>query len=677
MSDLPGGGSLPLKVAILGGGPAGLAAAYWLTAPEQQNRFEATLYTQGWRLGGKCASGRNPGRNNRIEEHGLHMLMGCYQNAFATLRSCYAEWKRPETCPFQHWQNAFWPQRQVTLMEEDGPGGDWSPWNFPNLPRFPGEPGDDLFAPRPPLNDPDTVRVDEVGQLVLKMSDWLESFIHIFDRIHPLRDAIEALRAAILSGDAVSVPIHAARLKAANAAVRDTIRSPVVELALRLASAEPDVRRLLILANLGIAVGLGYLVDLLGRGDEAYDRLNQLDFREWLSLHGACDEALASAPIRALYDLTFAFKDGNAGSINNGSIAAGVSLRFIIEVTFGYRDAPLWKMATGMGDTVFTPFYQVLEARRPGTVQFFYRLADLRPGPDGRIAEIELLRQAETVDGRPYDPFLPIPLLGLDCWPNQPNWNQLKNGDKLKADHVNFEAGYCNVSVGSRILELGQDFDVVILAVPPAAIAHTTQSWVQGSAAWQNALLNVKSVATQSLQVWMQPTVKELGWSLGPTVMTAFAEDYDSWGDMSHVLWSESWSGPNTPHSVGYFCGVMAIPPGTPRDPAVMKQVATENADAWMQADLATLWPATRANLMCDRHLVANFDGSDLYVQTPSGTNVESRFSPAKPAGYSNLLVVGDWTRTRFSGGCFESAIESGMLASRALGGIPANIKTR
>ena len=79
----------PLRVVILGGGPAGVATAFWLTAPEQNNRYQVSLYTQGWRLGGKCASGRNQSKGNRIEEHGLHMLMGCYQNAFATLRACY------------------------------------------------------------------------------------------------------------------------------------------------------------------------------------------------------------------------------------------------------------------------------------------------------------------------------------------------------------------------------------------------------------------------------------------------------------------------------------------------------------------------------------------------------------------------------------------------------------
>ena len=47
-----------------------------------------------------------------------------------------------------------------------------------------------------------------------------------------------------------------------------------------------------------------------------------------------------------------------------------------MEVTFGYHNAPLWKMAAGTGDSIFTPFYQVLEARQPGCVNFFSRLTE-------------------------------------------------------------------------------------------------------------------------------------------------------------------------------------------------------------------------------------------------------------------------------------------------------------
>src|SRR5262249_29402696 len=81
-----GGASMtaPVRVAILGGGCASIAAAYDLTRPELGGRYRVTVYQQGWRLGGKGASGRGPA--GRIEEHGLHLWMGWYENAFRLLR---------------------------------------------------------------------------------------------------------------------------------------------------------------------------------------------------------------------------------------------------------------------------------------------------------------------------------------------------------------------------------------------------------------------------------------------------------------------------------------------------------------------------------------------------------------------------------------------------------------
>ena len=82
------------KVAILGGGMAGLSAAWRLSEPGWRDRFESiTVYQRGWRLGGKGASSR--GTNGRIEEHGLHIWLGSYENAFGLLRECYAELDRP------------------------------------------------------------------------------------------------------------------------------------------------------------------------------------------------------------------------------------------------------------------------------------------------------------------------------------------------------------------------------------------------------------------------------------------------------------------------------------------------------------------------------------------------------------------------------------------------------
>jgi uncharacterized protein with NAD-binding domain and iron-sulfur cluster len=80
-------GTAKTKVAVLGGGCGALAAAYWLTAtPELRDRYSVTVYTRGWRLGGKGASGRNSAEADRIEEHGIHIWMpsgwGCTSTHF-------------------------------------------------------------------------------------------------------------------------------------------------------------------------------------------------------------------------------------------------------------------------------------------------------------------------------------------------------------------------------------------------------------------------------------------------------------------------------------------------------------------------------------------------------------------------------------------------------------------
>ena len=85
-----------------------MTTAFELSRPEHGGRYDVTVYQMGFRLGGKGASGR--GVAQRIEEHGLHLWMGFYENAFALMRECYAELDRdPETCPIVTWRDAFEP----------------------------------------------------------------------------------------------------------------------------------------------------------------------------------------------------------------------------------------------------------------------------------------------------------------------------------------------------------------------------------------------------------------------------------------------------------------------------------------------------------------------------------------------------------------------------------------
>ncbi|HSP80049.1 MAG TPA: NAD(P)-binding protein, partial [Myxococcaceae bacterium] len=139
----------PIRVAILGGGGGALSAAFYLTSTEElRQRYRVTVYQEGWRLGGKGASGRNAEHGQRIEEHGVHLFMGWYENAFRLVQDCYAEWKVEPDNPFQSWKDAFAPQYLVSLEEwlERGGRGHWETWNL-ELPPTPGTPGDGVPIP--------------------------------------------------------------------------------------------------------------------------------------------------------------------------------------------------------------------------------------------------------------------------------------------------------------------------------------------------------------------------------------------------------------------------------------------------------------------------------------------------------------------------------------------------
>ena len=99
------------RIVILGGGVGAMTAAFELTNWDGwQDGLEIDVYQMGWRLGGKGASGRRQDLADRIEEHGLHVWMGFYENAFHVIRQAYDECTRRNLTPgspFRSWQDAF------------------------------------------------------------------------------------------------------------------------------------------------------------------------------------------------------------------------------------------------------------------------------------------------------------------------------------------------------------------------------------------------------------------------------------------------------------------------------------------------------------------------------------------------------------------------------------------
>lgn len=258
---------------------------------------------------------------------------------------------------------------------------------------------------------------------------------------------------------------------------------------------------------------------------------------------------------------------------------------------------------------------------------------------------------------------------------------RLNGGAALAAQGVNFESSWDTTSTQNVVLHDGTDFDVVVLAVPPEVIKFVAPQLAPADPGWQAALVNSASVPTQAFQLWLYPTLNQLGWQYTSSVVTAFAEAFDSWADMTHVLPFEDWSRAAPPRAIAYFCGCLAVPVVIPPGPDPISgttAVVQTNAQQWLNSNIAAIWPALppggvlAPGVLASDFYRANIDLSELYVQTPPGT-VQYRLS-SSASSFGNLYVAGDWTRTRFSGGCFESAIESGILAAAAICGEPAGI---
>ena len=726
------------RVAIVGGGCASIAAAFELTRPEMQKRFEVTVYQLGWRLGGKGASGR--GAAGRIEEHGLHLWMGCYDNAFRIMREAYEELDRdPEHCSIATWRDAFEPDPYVGLADPNDDGT----WRrlMAHFPPMEGMPGDPL---------PDGLPMTVAGYLTRTVR-LLGSLLKSAQSVEGIEQAVARTRAGQNSaadelGNGFSEPGETATGNSRNGDSADQLINSVrrllkygqllsltavlqavatLEMIIRMIPIFPHdlLDRLLeaiseatheqlqplldgdresqylweiidvILAQIRGIIRFNLMSDPRG-----FDAINDYDSRDWLMLNGASERAVNSAFMRGLYDLIFAFEGGDA---EHSGMAAGQGLRGGMRMFFGYRGALFWKMQAGMGDIVFSPFYEVLK-RRGVRFEFFHRLENVSiaepesPNQKPYVRSLEFDVQAHVQGGTEYEPLIDID--GLPCWPSDPLWGQLENGEALRAENHQFESGWDRRRVSTKTLRVGDDFDLVVLGLSIGAVPQTCQEILARDPRWRDMVANVKTVATQAFQIWLHDDMQSFGWNEDPPNLSGFVEPFDTWADMSHLAGAERW--PELPGAIAYFCNVLPeegdldahlADPGYPER---MRALVRDNAINFLSDHLPELWPkalsadgqfrwdslmdadeasdpARKANpakgtdRFSSQFWTANVNPSDRYVLSLPGS-LQYRISPLDHS-YANLTIAGDWTDCGMNFGCVEAAVMSGMLAAHAL----------
>ena len=607
---------MPVRVLIIGGGLGGCSAAWALSrTPTLRANVKVTLFQPGWRLGGKGASGRNAQQGNRIEEHGLHMFMGWYDRSFYMLREVYKA--RPSFATALH----------PTALEA-----------FTGLDRlYFGQPGKPDFWDMPFPSDATELPGEQLRPdpgLRVRAANFVRGLVRRL-----------GLPGIIIPGSARLDDLLD---------IMEVVASGLIRLAL---PAEPAYR-----ANVLVDLVLSTLKGLVNDQVETrgWDAVNERDFREWLSMHGARRSTIDSAIVKALYDLAFAYVDGNE---NTPSVEAGSMLMGAIRMGTEYRGFPIYRMNGGMGDVVFAPLYETLVDR--GVDFRFFRFAKklVLSNDKMRVDRVEVARQVDLVSAAAYAPLVDISVGGRvqKCWPADPDWSQV-SGPHVPRQEL--ERG--GPEVATETYQRGADFDVVVVASPLGGRFVDELSAHLDS--WQDMRAKVRTVATQSVQLWTTRTLPQMGWQYEPSVHAAYVGPLSGWADMSHLLPLETWPTATAPNGLVYLCGVVTDPVDTG---AVFKGVSD-----WLDAFGTQVWPNTAEPA---GFIYANILGADINQNFVKINDVESeRYVLSVPGssvfrirsastGFENVYAAGDWVYGSINGGCAEAAVQAGIDAAEGI----------
>lgn len=709
------------KIAVLGGGLSAMTTIYHLMQePDWQQKYDITVYQLGWRIGGKGASGVNTDVANRIEEHGLHLWMGFYENAFLMMENVYKDLQRSPDMPLPTLEDAF--KTHNFFVFEEYINNEWLDWKI-DFPTLPGTPGDGLM----PNNRQFWERwINFIVQQIrlyyesnAPNNGWKENWSFVSriwkkanqpatDEMHPLekkvyawiKDTVNSLEKKVIDGvlsageKMLNNMLHLLQNvdKDINTEKEESLLFIVLK---RLRkwfwqTLEPQIvsnnlaRRLWIIIDLSSTLIKGLLKDKIivvenGKMIFNFDQVNEEDYTEWLIRHGANKEYTINSPlVRSMYDGPFSFVKGDTTKPN---IEAGTILRIFLRLAFTCKKSVVWKMQAGMGDTIFAPIYELMK-REGIKFKFFQNVRNLKLSADKTFVEsIEIGEQVTLV--QPYEPLININ--GLPCWPTKPNYAYIdaEEAQALQAQNIDLECHWRTWQDRNIIhLQKGIDFDEVVVGFSLGSVPHICRELVSANKAWQQMTTHVQTVQTQAYQLWFNQNAKTLQVHENKLVST-YTEPVDTFAAMNHLLKLEQWTPAQNVQYLAYFCGVLDEPTAIPTEnqadfPQKEKQRVEENLRQYIKQHLQHLLKGAyneetgefKEDYLVASYARANISPSERYVLSVKGS---SKFRiRTNETGFSNLYITGDWIQNGFNAGFVEGAVVAGIWTARKLSGNPA-----
>ncbi len=677
------------KIAILGGGVSALTSAFYLASqPGAQDKYDITVYCIGWRLGGKCATGRNSEFGNRIEEHGIHGFLGSYYNTLSMMTETYRLLDRPTGSPLATFEEAFYPIDSILCWEFRDYR--WVNWK--------------ITVPRNDLKpwEPDSLPT---------LRHWIKALVEFLARMfdsHAAHIPSAALELSVARGLMKRLSEEAEAIAQGQGS---TLLKAVDDFWLwfkrqveKLVEGNDALRHLYITLDYFLTLLRGVIKDdVLNKG---FDQLDDENFSEWFARHGGSMLTISSPLSMNTPNLSYQYPDGD--TTRPPAMAAGAYLHWTLR-EFAYLGSFGWLFAAGTGDTVVAPLYLLLK-RLGVKFELFHKVREITSGPNG-VGEIVFDIQATPKDkAKGYDPLIELPLAQfggrtLPVWPDRPLYDQLIEGEAMKAAGVDIESYWTAWKpVAEKRIKAGEDFDTVIAAMSIATLPILAPQLMQANPKWPQMVHAIKTVQTQTLQVWMKPTLKQMGLpfdfkNYDRLIGATFVNPIDGVADFSDLIPMETWPADNAPQSLLYFSGATpqygAQPAFSDHDYPKREYARVKyQAQQYLQACMGALLPKSVTNavnppgdqigfdfsqLVCLRNDGAtlgvarleqqfwkpNIDPSERYVTSPPGST-KYRLK-AWESGFPNLVLAGDWIYTGLNVGSFEGACMGGKLAVHAI----------